>query len=390
MDRLPFPPADDILDIAPRYRELQDEGPVVQVRTVAGDPAWLVTRHEDVTALFGDDRLGRSHPNPEKASRISSSVVMGGPMTDHETEKVQHQMMRKLLAPAFSPRRMKALRPRIGELVDQLLGDLPDPPADWHQAFAVPLPVMVICALLGVPYEDHPLFRRWAVKLTSFDAEEAGRARDDLAAYVRGLLPGKRRSPGEDVISDLVAAQDETGMADEHIALLSAMLLFAGHETTVIRLDLGVLMLLDHPEQLAALRADPALVPGAVEEILRVSSISTTGGVPRYAHEDIAVGATDIPAGDAVILAPQAANRDPRVFPDPADFDITREANPHVTFGHGIHYCVGASLARVELQEAFSRIPARLPSLRLNVPREKLRWRGESLTGGLDALPVAW
>lgn len=390
MDQLPFPPADDILDIAPRYRELQAEQPVTRVRTAAGDPAWLVTRHEDVTALFGDDRLGRSHPNPEKAARISSSVVLGGPMTDYETERAQHQMLRKLLAPAFSPRRVNALRPRIGRMVEDLLDGLGEPPADWHQAFAVPLPVMVICALLGVPYEDHPLFRGWAVRLTSFDPGVAGRARDDLSAYVRDLLPGKRENPGEDVISDLVAVQGETGMADEHIAMLSAMLLFAGHETTVIRLDLGVLMLLDHPGQLAALRADPALVPGAVEEILRVSSISTTGGVPRYAREDLTVGGADIPAGDALILAPQAANRDPRVFPGPGDFDITRTANPHVTFGHGIHYCVGASLARVELQEAFGRIPSRLPGLRLDVPREELRWRAESLTGGLDALPVRW
>lgn len=390
MDQLPFAPADDILDIAPRYRELQDDQPVVKVRTTTGDPAWLVTRHEDVSALFGDDRLGRSHPDPDNAARVSTSVLLGGPMTDHATERAQHQMMRKLLAPAFSARRIKAMRPRIGRFVDDLLSGLPRPPADWHRMFSVPLPVMVICELLGVPYADRGRFRGWAVDLTSFDPEKAGAARDDLTMYVRGLLPRKRQSPGEDVISDLLAAQEETGMADEHVALLSAMLLFAGHETTVIRLDLGLLMLLDHPGQMDALRADPGLIPGAVEEILRVSSLSTTGGVPRYAHADVEVGGTTIPAGDAVILAPQAANRDPRVFPDPGVFDITRATNPHLTFGHGIHYCVGATLARVELQEAFSRIVSRLPSLMLAVPREELHWQSDRLTGGLDKLPVTW
>ncbi|MBO0805426.1 MAG: cytochrome P450 [Nocardiopsaceae bacterium] len=390
MDTLPFPPADDILDIAPRYRELQDEQPVTRVRSAAGDPAWLVTRHEDVAALFGDDRLGRSHPDPANAPRASTSVLLGGPMGDHATEREQHRQMRRLLAPAFSARRMNALRPRVGDLVEKLLADLPAPPADWHQVFSVPLPVLVICELLGVPYEDHPRFRRWAVELTSFDQDKGAAARRDLVAYVRGLLPGKRSSPGEDVICDLIAAQEKTGMSDGAVAGLAAMLLFAGHETTVTRLDLGLLMLLDHPAQLADLRANPDLVPGAVEEILRASSLSTTGGLLRYAHSDITVGGVTIPAGDAIILASGAANRDPRVFGEPGAFDITREANPHLTFGHGMHYCVGASLARVELQEAFSRIPARLPGLRLAAARDELRWCDDRLTGGLEALPVTW
>lgn len=390
MDQLPFPPGDDVLDVAPRYAELQDEQPVVRVRTAVGDTAWLVTRHEDVAALFSDSRLGRSHPAPEKAARISTSVLIGGPVGDPATEQEQHRQMRRLLAPAFSPRRMNALRPRVGGLVDDLLDALPAPPADWHEVFAVPLPVMVICELLGVPYEDHPRFRHWANELTSFDPARAGAAREELVKYVRELLPGKRDRPGEDVISDLVAAQADTGMADDDVAGLAAMLLFAGHETTVTRLDVGLLTLLSHPEEMAALREDPALVPGAVEEILRVSSLSRTGGMPRYAHADIAVGDTVIPAGDAIILSGQAANRDPRVFPEPGVFDITRETNPHLAFGHGTHYCVGASLARVELQEAFSRIPGRLPGLKLAVPRGEIHWRADRLSGGLSALPVTW
>jgi cytochrome P450 len=391
VEQLPFPPADDILAIAPRYRELQEQQPVARVRTTAGDPAWLVTRHEDVIALFGDDRLGRSHPNPERAARISSSVLLGGPVGDHGAEQDRHRRMRQLLTPAFSARRMNALQPRIGYLVDQLLDELPTPPFDWHQAFSVPLPVMVICELLGIHYEDHPHFRRWATDLTSLtDPAQARTAQRDLIAYVHDLIPQKRSTPGEDVICDLIAAQDDHGLTDADIARTAAMLLFAGHETTVIRLDLGLLLLLTHPEQLDALRADPTLAPGAVEEILRLSSLSTIGGLPRYARTDLTIGQTTIPAGGAIILAPQAANRDGRVFPDPGTFDITRTPNPHLTFGHGSHYCIGASLARFELQEAFSRIPTRLPDLRLAVPRTELRLRSDRLTGGLAELPVTW
>lgn len=391
MEELPFPPAEDLLAIAARYRELQDERPVTQVRTTTGDTVWLVTRHDDVTALFGDERLGRSHPDPERAARVSTSVLLGGPIGDHATEQERHRQMRRLLTPAFSARRMNALRPRIRWLVDQVLDELPAPPADWHQVFSVPLPVMVICELLGVPYTDHPRFRRWATELTSLtDPAQAGAARSELITYVRSLLPHKRNNPAEDVISDLIAAQDEHRLSDDDIASTAAMLLFAGHETTVVRLDLGLLMLLTHPEQLDALRADSDLLPGAVEEILRLSSLSTTGGLPRYARTDITIGQTNIPAGDAILLAPHAANRDRRVFPAPDAFDITRTPNPHLTFGHGAHYCIGASLARIELQEAFRQIPARLPSLRLAIPRDQLRLRNDHLTGGLTQLPVTW
>jgi pentalenolactone synthase len=392
MEQLPFPADDDILSIAPRYRELQDAEPVTRVRTTAGDAAWLVARHEVVTALFGDDRLGRSHPNPERAARVSNSVLLGGPVGDHSTEQARHRQLRRLLAPAFSARRMNRLRPLVGQLVDQLLDELPGQRADWHQAFSVPLPVMVICELLGVPYEDHPRFRRWAVDLTSLtDPGQARTSQRDLVAYVRRLIPRKRETLGEDVICDLIRAQDEYGLTDADIARTAAMLLFAGHETTVTRLDVGLLLLLTHPEQMNALRADSALVPGAVEEILRLAATpSATGGLPRYAHTDIAIGQTTIPAGDAIILAPQAANRDRRVFSEPDIFDITRTPNPHLTFGHGSHYCIGAGLARIELQEAFSRMPSRLPDLRLSVPRDEVRLRDDSLTGGLVELPVTW
>jgi pentalenolactone synthase len=215
---------------------------------------------------------------------------------------------------------------------------------------------------------------------------------------MRGLLAHKRREPGEDVLSDLVAAQAQApGMvADDHLALLAAGLLFAGHETTVAAIDKGVVLLLANPAARAALARDPALVPRAVEEILRLPGLApppqpgVANGLPRYANADLALGGVAIRAGELVLLGLQEANLDERVFPEPGAFDVAREDNPHLTFGHGRHYCIGAPLARIELQAVFGTLFRRFPTLRLAVPVEELRTRSHHLTGGLTALPVAW
>jgi len=242
-----------------------------------------------------------------------------------------------------------------------------------------------------VPYADRGRFRalsEGAGGLT--DREASRRALHDLIAYIRELLPGKRRAPGEDVLSDLVAADPEGRNADA-TAGLAAMLLFAGHETTVTRIDVGTVLLLTHPEHYRALAADPTRVPAAVEEILRLAAPGGSGGgLPRYAHADIAVGDVTIRAGDAVVLSPAAANRDPAAFPDPEAFDPDRAAGGHLAFGHGPRYCIGAALARVELQAVFAALPARFPTLELAVPVEELEVRADLLTGGLRALPVCW
>ncbi|MEY9860066.1 cytochrome P450 [Catenulispora sp. GAS73] len=392
IDRLPFPPSGELFTPPPRYRELQETAPVVPVTTSTGDPAWLVARHADVAALLGDERLGRSHPEPERAARVSTSVLLGGPVGDHATERERHRRMRRLLGPAFSARRISLPQPRVAQLVDRLIDALPAPPADWHRAFSVPLPVLVICELLGVPVDDQDLFRGWAQDMTDLTApDSAMAARQMLVAYTHRLIVAKRVDPGEDVISDLIAAQAEFALTDQDIAGTAAMLLFAGHETTVVRLDLGLVLLLTHREYFDALSADPDTTPTVVEEILRLSSLSSAvGGLPRYAHEEIRLGEVTISTGDAVILAPHAANRDPRVFPDPDVFDPIRAPNPHLAFGHGSHYCIGASLARLELTEALVRIAARLPELKIAVAADTLRLRDNHLTGGLAELPVAW
>ncbi len=395
LPHLPFD-RDDVLELAPQYRELQESAPISPVRTPAGDVAWLVTGYDEARELFADTRLGRSHPDPENAARISGSVVFGGPMGgDPETERANHTMMRKLLAPAFSARRMGRLREHVAELVSDRLDVLAaaGPPADLHEVLSFPLPVLVICELLGVPYDDRDRFAGWSEGLSRLDdrayAEESA---GHLHAYIRDQIQRKRAEPGEDVLSDFAAMVGDGPRGEgalEGLAGLGSGLLFAGHETTVGRIDVGTLLLLDRDGEWAALAADPSRADAAVEEILRLAVPGNAGGIPRYAHAEIAVGDVVIRTGDAVLLAPAAANRDPKTFPDPERFDAER-AGGHLAFGYGPYFCVGASLARVELTEVFRALPARFPSLTLAVDRSEIEIRGNVLTGGIRALPVTW
>lgn len=389
--QLPFP-RPDVLSIAPLYARLRAQAPICAVRTPAGDPAWLVSSHALTRELFADPRLGRSHPNPEQASQMSGSALLGGPMGDVADEAESHALMRKLLAPAFAARRMQRIRAHVEELVDDALDGMQahGSPADLHELLALPIPVLVICELLGVPYADRDRFRALSEGVGGLaDRAASTRALHALVAYIGELVARKRSTPGEDVISDLVAGDPE-GRHDERTAGLAAMLLFAGHETTVTRIDVGTVLLLTHREHYRALAADPTLVAGTVEEILRLATPGNSGGLPRYAHADIAVGDITIRAGDAVILSPSTANRDPEAFPDPDAFEPSRDAGKHLAFGYGPRYCIGAALARVELQAVFSAVPKRFPTLELAVPFESLELRNDLLTGGLNELSVRW
>jgi len=385
--QLPFDQAHP-LDVAPLLRQLQRDGVVHQVRTAVGDQAWLVTGHEEVRRLLADDRLGRSHPDPDRAARLGQSVLFGGPMGNFDTEQADNARLRSLLQPHFSPRRMRALRPRVDELTTGLLHDLAarGSPADLHQALALPLPIQVICELLGVPYADRDQFRAWSEAVG--DSRDRGRSEQglgELVIYGQRLVARKRNQPGDDFISRLCA----DGLGDDEIAMLSMALLFAGHETTVAAIGLGALCLLANPGQQQALTSDPARITAAVEEILRAPGRSG-GGIPRYARTDLQVGEVTVHAGDLVLLDTRAANHDPAVFPSPDRFDIAREGPAHLSFGHGAHYCLGAPLARIELKAVFSQLLARFPAMRLAVPLEQLRMRSGSITGGLAELPVEW
>ena len=385
--QLPFEQAHP-LHVAPLLRQLQQDGVVHRVRTRVGDQAWLVTGYEEVRRLLADDRLGRSHPDPANAARLGESALFGGPMGNFDTEQADNARLRSLLQPHFSPRRMRALRPRVEELTAGLLGDLAEhgPPADLHQALALPLPIQVICELLGVPYADRDQFRAWSEAVGDVrDRVRSEQGLGELFCYGQQLVARKRKQPGEDFISRLCA--DDLG--DDEIAMLSMALLFAGHETTVAAIGMGALCLLASPGQQQALVHDPELITSAVEEILRAPGRSG-GGIPRYARTDLQIGEVTVRAGELVLLDNRAANHDPSVFPSSGRVDIARQGPAHLSFGHGAHYCLGAPLARIELQAVFSQLLARFPGMRLAVPVEELRVRSDALTGGLTKLPVEW
>jgi cytochrome P450 len=362
------------------------------VRTAVGDEAWLITGFAQVRQLLGDDRLGMSHPDPDKAARVSDSALFGGrPQGNYATEHADRARFRSLLQPYFTPARMRALRPRVDGLATELLDrlDAGGAPADLHQALAVPLPILVICELLGVPYEDRVQFRAWSQAAAVLgDRRRSETGLTDLWAYTRDLVSRKRVQPEDDVISGLCAAEDGT-LDDDYIAMLAAMILFAGHETTVVQIGYGTVLLLTNPDQRQAMLDDVSLLPAAVEECLRAGNVGG-GGVPRYPRTDIEVSGVTIPAGDLVLLDNGAANHDEGIFADPHRLDFTRPANAHLTFGHGAHYCIGAPLARVELQAVFSQLIPRFPTMRLAVPVEELHVRTDLLTGGLAELPVTW
>jgi pentalenolactone synthase len=388
LPQLPFTRTDP-LGLSPEFAALRSREPIARVRTSTGDHAWLVTGYEEVRALFADERFGRSHPTPETAPRLSNSALVGGPTGDYATEQVVHDHMRRLLAPAFSARRMRALSGRVQKLVDGLLDRMEEqgPPADLHESLSVPLPMQVICELLGVPFEDRDHFRAMADGMSDLqDAERSASARDEMNAYSHGLVMAKREDPAEDVYSDLAAAD----LPSDDVASIAGGLLFAGHETTVNQIDYGVLLMLANPAQLEALKQDSELTPAAVEEIMRVAAPSEHGLI-RYAHEDVEINGVKIKAGELVMLATVVANRDERVYPHPERFDIGRQSpEPHLGFGYAMHYCLGASLARVELRAVFGSLFQRFPALRLAVPPERLRPRYDRLTGGLSELPITW
>ncbi len=388
MEQLPFPSRADPIEIAPRYRDLQRSAPLTRVLTRVGDEAWLATGYDVVKQLAAEPMLGRSHPEPERAARSHEAALLGGPSGDFATEQVQHARLRRLLGSAFSAKRMRLLQESIERRVDDLLEAFGELPIDLHEALSAPLPVMVICDLLGAPVEDSERLRSFSTRLAKIDdAADSHAADEEFTAYAGELLARRRTEPGEDVFSDLAAVD---GLAAAEAARLAKGLLFAGHETTMTRIDLGTVLFLRHPEQRELLHADPSLINGAVEEILRltIGTGASAGTLLRYAGEELKIDSTVINIGDAVLLGFGVANRDPAVFDRPDAFDITRHPNPHLAFGHGPHFCIGNSLARVELRAVFSKLFERYPTLHLT--SDQLEHRQDAIGGGLAALVVAW
>jgi cytochrome P450 len=379
------------LEVAPGLRALQSRGTIHRVRTQVGDEAWLVTCYTQVRRLLDDDRLGRSHPEPEIAARTGESALFGGPLGNFATEAADHARMRALLQPHFSAKHLRALQPRVETLTAGLLDELAKqgPPADLHAKLALPLPVLVICELLGVPYGDRDQFRAWTQDVANVsDRARSEGALAELFGYGVTLVEHKRAHPEDDVISRLCGTD---GVSDVEAAEMSMALLFAGHETTVVHIGLGALLLLSDPDRWRALLGNPALIPNAVEELLRATATGGgVGGVPRYARTDFDIDGVAIHAGDLVLLDVGAANHDVAAFRDPDRFDTTRTEAGHLTFGYGAHYCIGAALARIELKTVFAQLIPRFPLMHLTVDPATLTVRSDVLAGGLVELPVAW
>ncbi|GAA2121293.1 cytochrome P450 [Actinomadura alba] len=384
-------------DPAPALRDLRAEAPLVKVRTWDGSTPWLVTRHAEQRALLADRRISADvtrpgYPHVTAASRerrLRTRAFIG--MDDPE-----HARLRRMVTAPFAIKRVEALRPAIQRIVDRLIDDmLAGPkPVDLVQAFALPVPSLVICELLGVPYADHDFFQRNTRVLVNRDQppEAMREAVDALIDYLERLVAEKLAHPAADLLSKLGVEQVRRGELTAHeLAVTGMLLLVAGHETTANMIALGTLALLEHPDQLAALRAtdDPKLIAGAVEELLRYLSIVHSGR-RRVALEDIEIGGRVIHAGDGVIMANEVANRDEDVFTDPDRLDVHRDARGHVAFGFGVHQCLGQPLARVELQVVYGTLYRRVPGLRLAVDRDQVPFKHDGLIYGVYELPVTW
>ncbi|WP_181797637.1 cytochrome P450 [Streptomyces sp. WELS2] len=381
------------------YAELRETAPVSRARLkVNGKPAWLVTRHDLYKRLLGDERVSANLKLPGYPLQVPvpEEILQSVPLTFLSLDPPDHTVQRRMLAPEFSVRRMRELRGRVQQIVDQQIDHMlekgADGPVDLVTALALPVPSLVICELLGVPYEDHGRFEEWAWAIMNHDIseEDRGRAHYELDRYVDGLVTAKESEPGDDMISRLIEFNRQTP-AVEHsdIVSMSKLMLVTGHETTANMIALGVLALLEHPDQLAAVRAEPELMPRAVEELLRFFSISDAG-TARVALEDIELGGVTIRAGEGILPLNNAANHDARVFPDPDRLDVRREARSQLAFGYGVHQCVGQNLARMELEVVYSTLLDRIPSLRLATPVEELRFKDDAIVYGLYELPVTW
>ncbi|MEM7160685.1 MAG: cytochrome P450 [Myxococcota bacterium] len=393
---LPFPfPIVSSLDPSPEYARLRAEQPVVRVRLPSGDLAWLVTRHEDVRFVFGDPRFSRAAACAPDAPRLMPGVE-ADPESIVSKDAPAHTRLRRLVAPAFVPRRMEAYRDMITNTVDRLLDGMEaaGPPADIVAHLSSTLPMITICELLGVSEEDHDRFREWATTMfgTTKEAMKKGiAARKSLLSYLQTLIEHKRKERGDDLLSVLIAYQEEGDrLSGKELLSFAGGLIVAGYETTSNRIANAVLMLLRHPGQLALLRDGDEHVESAVEELLRFIPGGAAGGLMRVALEDVEIRGVTVHEGDGIIAVTNSANRDDAVFPDPDRFDITRKPGPHKTFGHGIHYCVGAQLARIELQQSLGQLARRFPNLSLAVPEQELKWRKNVVIHSLESLPVKW
>lgn len=382
------------LDPPSGYRRVREAGGLARVRLWDGRVAWLVTGYEEARSLLSDPRISSDrtnehfpYPSPGRAALETSGrtfIVMDPP---------EHTRLRRVFTRYFAIKRIERLRPSVQEIVDDLVAGIAelDPPVDLVERLAREVPARTICRVLGIPVEERFFFQQLDNErnMLGTSPDAVLRATEKMLDYVDRLIAAKQRQPDDGLVSVLVQEQLAAGTIerDELIAAIR-LLITAGHETTTNMIGLGVLTLLSNPEQLAQLRADPALVPQAVEELLRYISVFHISPT-RVATDTIEIAGQVIAAGDGVIPVIAGANRDGAVFPDPDAFDIHREARHHVAFGYGVHQCLGQSLARIELQVVFETLFRRIPTLRLAVLPDRLTVKEYAFLS-LVELPITW
>ena len=376
-------------DPYPAYEAARAEEPVRKVDLPDG-PVWMMFRHADVRAALADARLSKDWrytlPAEQRAAMPATPLPMMILMDPPE-----HTRLRKLVSRTFTLRRMEGLRPRVEQLAGQLLDALPATgTVDIMAEYVFPLPVFVICELLGVPADDREDFAAWSnVMVDESTRDQAMDAGAKMHGYLSTLIEAKRAEPDDALISALIEVADGGDrLSQDELVAMAMMLLIAGHETTVNLIANGLLALLTHPEQLALLRAQPDLLPSAVEEFLRWDSPVHSTPV-RFAAEDVEYGGVTIPEGGVVVLSLASANRDPGRFDEPEQLRVDRDAAGHVAFGHGLHHCLGAQLARIEGQEGIGLLLARRPDLALAIDPAELTYRRSTLIRGLRELPVS-
>ena len=395
--KFPLPPSLVPYDTSPQLRDLSGKCPVTKVELPGGITGWLVTGYDEVREVLIDQRYSRSLVGGS-GRQPQGGVEMLTAEGLMSLDPPEHSRLRKLVAGAFTDKRMQALRPVVTRIVDDLIDAmLAGPrPADLKRAFSLPLPSAVICALLGVPAEDLDKFHTWSDTMLgdwTRPPEEMSAAFDAIYGYMTELIARKRQAPADDLISVLISARDEGDkLSERELVRFCFGLLLAGHETTANSISMWFVALCENPEQLAALRSDPGLIPGAVEELLRFVQFNGSGNVPlaRITREEVCLGGVTIAAGEVMLPHMAAANRDPSAFSEPDRLDVLRAPKTHMAFGAGAHHCLGAQLARMELQEAFRGLLARLPGLRMAVPLREIEFIKGQAVATMRALPVTW
>ncbi|MFD7656246.1 cytochrome P450 [Actinosynnema sp. NPDC059797] len=389
----PMPRAEGCpFDPPPALRDLQAAAPLTRVRIWDGSTPWLVTRYADQRAVLTDRRVSADMTHPDYPSQAERN---GGTLSFIGMDDPEHARLRRMVGAAFAVKKVEALRPMVRRVVDEAVDDLlaGPKPVDLVRAFALPVPSLVICELLDVPYEDHEFFQRNSSTLINRDSTPAqrGEALGALGEYLARLIAAKLENPGDDLLSRLAEKIQAGELTLQQATQMGVLLLIAGHETTANMIALSTLVLLRHPDQLALLRDsdDPAVARRAVEELLRYLNI-THGGRRRFALEDMEVAGCPIRAGEGFVLPNEIANRDPEAFPDPDRLDLTREARHHVAFGFGVHQCLGQPLARLELEIVYRTLYRRLPGLRLAADFDEIPFKHDGFVYGVYELPVTW